>query len=328
MKKLLVCILILSSGFLFSIDLETEKSKLEIDFMIVTGFSVYSETTFSWGTMFDLKKAEISFKGKKNDVSFIIEADFSELINAPAPVLSDILGDCYFQYRFFKELKIRVGNFKPPFSEEYFLGIDERPYPDHFFSVKNLGPGRSIGLMVHGKDILDLFGYKIGIFNSLPVGSMDYMNFQQALATAGKVYFSDNITEWFFLKFGYSAYLGSNDLFSHGLFADTRFNINKNHNIRLFCEYLEQKYYNYYWNYGLSAFLSYRYNTFETYICFELFDRNVSALNMEDFVKLSPGINFYTEKDHLRIGLEYGLGKNRFNNTFSHEISLYTVLEL
>ncbi|MBN1647468.1 MAG: hypothetical protein JW874_05495 [Spirochaetales bacterium] len=323
MKYLVLIMCLCIQVAVYSVDLDSGDMELEIEFLIIPEFTIGLP---SMNKLFLLDAASVSTEGEyRKKLLFSLETDLAGLLDNEDPSLSEVLESCYFQYKFMKELKLRLGLFTVPVSEELFLGLNERPSIDHSSAIKNLAPGSNIGIMVHGKDIINLFGYDLGLFNSLPPDQI--MDAQSDLALAGKAYIKAEPFSRLSVKAGYSAYYSFSEIFAHSVFADLYFTVNEHNSIHLFSEYLEQRYYNYYWNNAFTAFIAWRCRFFEAYFRSELFDRNTAEAHSDDRILLSPGLNFYTCDDHMRFGIQY-TAERKNEQSFTHLVSVYSVLKI
>lgn len=296
--------------------LKTKKWELELNMLSVPVY-IFNYPSLQNGFYFE--NIEIGlFSEYKNRIRFVLDLDFSELSGEDGSRPYSFIENVYLQYNFYKLLKVRLGQYKVPLGEEITLGTVERPSLYHSFGSKNLAPGRSQGIMMFGNDLFSIIGYRIGVFNAFDASEPE--NETPYLSTAGKLFFEfDNIPS-IYLKIGYSIYYSFDEIFAQSAFSFFTWQINNDHKFTLFSEYLENRFYNYYWNNSSYLLLSYRYKGFEIYSAGELYDENSGKMDKDDCFSLCSGINVYWLKDHLRAGLghryvnEYQTGdeKNEF----------------
>lgn len=305
---------------LYSLDIDTDKIDLKINFVLVPVYSIAFPTIEQ---LFYIDAGSIEFDGKYEKLSFNFEL---ELSNKNDLVFSDFIKDLYLNYKFLKAFQIRFGQFKVPFGEESFLGRNERPYKDHYNSSKELCPPRSCGIMLYGKKIFDWMGYKIGLF-STPFEEWIEDNLR-VMCLSGKIYYKGDLSETFSLKSGYSMYYSQDKRYAHSIFIKGDWQMSDNLLFSIFCEYLEQHYFIFYnyWHNGFMGHITCRFPDFETYVSAELFDRDIKKESVDDCFEIRTGFNYYMANDYLRIGLEYKF-KNKYISK-KHTLSVYCVLVL
>lgn len=109
---------------------------------------------------FFIRRARLEAKGHLfKHYEYKVEADFAD-------TGSSLLRDGYININYVKPFQVKFGQFKAPFSQEEsqsskYIDFVERS------SVNNLAPGRSPGLMFHGKLANNVFEYYAGAFNGL-----------------------------------------------------------------------------------------------------------------------------------------------------------------
>lgn len=108
------------------------------------------------GSQFLIRRARLAAEGRFfRWVNFVIDADFSATV---------ALQDGYLDLTFLPELRLRVGQFKVPFSLEEltssrFIDFVERSL------LNELAPARDRGIMVHGSLMKGVASYSLGGFN-------------------------------------------------------------------------------------------------------------------------------------------------------------------
>ncbi|HET6204224.1 MAG TPA: porin [Planctomycetota bacterium] len=75
------------------------------------------------------------------------------------------LRDGYLNYAFDRELQIRAGQYKVPFSRQELVSAFRQQFVDRSFVTDLFAPGREPGVMVHGGLSEGMFEYALGGFN-------------------------------------------------------------------------------------------------------------------------------------------------------------------
>jgi phosphate-selective porin len=104
----------------------------------------------------DLRRVRVGAEGKFRRLSF--ELDFDP--NDPA---GEHLKDAYAELEIAKALRIRGGNFKPPFSPEFLRSPAKIDFVERPISVDALSPSRDLGVMLHG-ELFERVLYQGGLF--------------------------------------------------------------------------------------------------------------------------------------------------------------------
>ena len=235
----LLCIAHFSSS---AIDIvKTNKSEIELCLLIAPAYNFYYPSLVNG---FYFESMEIGLQGNyDNRIKFVINFDFSELDNEDESFSPEFIQNVYLQYKFYKQFKIRVGQFKVPLGDEISLGISERPYFDHSLGSRKLAPGRHLGFMIFGKDLFSLFGYRIGIFNTSEVSFSE--NETPFISTAGKFFFEFDNFKRISLKSGYSIYYSFEEIFTQSVFLSFNCQIDDIRKFVLFGEYMEKRFFHY-----------------------------------------------------------------------------------
>jgi hypothetical protein len=276
--------------------MKTKKWDLDLGILLAPAYGFHYP---SFRNGFHFEKADIEFSSEyDNRIEFVINLDFQELYESqPARLIENL----YLQYDFSKLFKIRAGQYKIPFGEEIARGITERPYLEHSLASTKLAPGRRQGVMILGKGLFSYLGYRAGIFNTSETDKPE--NETPYISTAGKLFFELDKFHGFSIKSGYSVYYSLDEIFAQSAFLDFSWQILKLHKLSLFTEYLEERFYHYYWNNSIFLCLSYRVANFEIYCSGEFYDENTGHMDKDDSFVLSSGINLYLLKDHLKTSL-------------------------
>jgi hypothetical protein len=76
--------------------------------------------------------------------------------------------DAWLEFARWREFRVRVGQFRVPYSRQSTTGSGSLQFPDRSVVVRALGPGRDIGVMLHGAALgedRDLLMYHFGVFD-------------------------------------------------------------------------------------------------------------------------------------------------------------------
>jgi hypothetical protein len=300
--------------------------KVEVEMELLLGFEAYYKATLLPGIGgFELSNCQIKLEGEYLDKhEFVISSDLSE-IEIDDETLS-FLKDAYTQHNIHDFFRIRAGKQKVPFGEEISMGTTSRQYISHSEGSDLIAPGRSLGLSFSGDDILTYFGYETGLFNDSGEDLLD--NDTGNLMFTGQVNF-----EYKFLETTYSILYSTEETFAHGISVDLNFNLKDNVELRVFSEFLEQRYYNYYWNHSLFTFAALRINSIEPVLYLDYYNEYVGGDGSED--KLIPGIGFnkyFNNRIKLMIDLHtnyyYSL-EDLYNDKFyDSKVTIKLIMEL
>jgi phosphate-selective porin len=104
----------------------------------------------------DFRRVRLGAEGEWKRLSF--ELDFD-----PGDPDQEYVKDAYAELKIAKELRIRGGNFKPPFSPEFLRSPAKIDFVERAIPVDALSPSRDLGVMLHGK-LFDRVLYESGIF--------------------------------------------------------------------------------------------------------------------------------------------------------------------
>ncbi|MDY6861509.1 MAG: porin [Thermodesulfobacteriota bacterium] len=125
--------------------------------LIQTDFRVF-DLQYPKENKFDIRRARIILEGTVFDYfKYKLEAELEGSRNRR--MVDGCIGFDYFPF-----LKLKLGQFKEPFSLEH-LTIDKDTDFIERSMVFHLTPKRDMGFMIHGRLFDDAFGYGIGIFN-------------------------------------------------------------------------------------------------------------------------------------------------------------------
>lgn len=112
---------------------------------------------------FVLRRARPILSGTvQHDFDYVFMPDFG----GPGGSSSPVIQDAYVNYRYQPGLQIQAGKFKSPVGLEFL-----QPAGDYAFNeltlVKDLGPGRDLGVALHGDLLGGAISYNSGIFNGV-----------------------------------------------------------------------------------------------------------------------------------------------------------------
>jgi phosphate-selective porin len=107
---------------------------------------------------FDFRRARVGVEGdiRNNAIEYEVEYDFREQ-DYP-------LRDAFVDVRARRTLQVRGGKFKLPFSRDELTGAMNLDYAFRSRAADQLAPGRSIGVMVHGRVFDRRMQYQVGLF--------------------------------------------------------------------------------------------------------------------------------------------------------------------
>lgn len=325
-RSLLVLILCLMTVNIHSFDIYDGK-KIDVEMSLLLGLSAYYEGSLFPGIGgFELTNGQIALDGDyKDNLAFSLSVDLADLEIDDDEI--SFLENAYFQYGFHDFFAIRLGRFKVPFGEEITMGAAERPYIYHSEISDLIAPGRSVGLRFSGKNIFKNFYYKAGVFNDS--GTDDLEN------STGQILFSALVGyEYKFFETAYNFYYSTDETLAQGLFVNFTFLLKENLELRFFCEYNEQRYYNYYWNHGVFSFLSLRFGDNETVLYFDYFNEDIGSDGDEDKIIPGLGYNRYFLKDKLKLMVDlhseylFSLQEGYNGKWYNHKVTIKMILEI
>jgi len=110
------------------------------------------------GTEAELRRLRIGLEGRWKRVSFEATVDPADPMDE-----SEYLKDLYAGVRIAKELRIRGGHMKVPFSPEWLTSASRTDFVERSLIAFNLAPSRDWGVMLHG-ELFDRLEYLAGVF--------------------------------------------------------------------------------------------------------------------------------------------------------------------
>jgi hypothetical protein len=248
-----------------------------------------------------------------------------------------VLRDMYIQFLFHDYVHLRVGQFKVPFGEEIFNSLGERPYIERTHTTDNIAPGRDLGIMAAGKEIVGLFGYNLGVF--LGIDPDLPRDAEGTYLAAGKL-FARYQPGIFDLKIGYNAYYQyyhvdvSNHHLAQGFFGKAGISFGKDNDLSFLIEYQERLRVrsvinqNLDWRRGVFGVVSYRYGPVEPLVLVEWYNDSLLYTDENGLFSLKTGIaGYFLKKDILRMKLLYELDYPPDPGEISHKVSAMVQIE-
>lgn len=301
--------------------------KIELEMNLLLGMNLsYTATLLPGIGGFEITDGKISFEGEILDkAGFKVSVDLSKISQDSDEL--QILNDIYGKYDFSDFFRIAAGRFKVPFGRESLMGAASRPNIYHSEGTREISPGRSVGLNFDGKKIFRYFGYNLGFFNESDDFSLE--NDTGHFLLTGLIFFKNDV-----VRTGYNVSYTTSESFSQGFFADFGIPLGNDKNLRIFCEYLEQRFFNYHWNHSAFALISYRSANIEPLIYFDYFNERVGFDGDDDKWIAGLGFNSYFLKDKLRLMVDlhtnyyYSL-QNSFNLKFyDNKLTIKLLLDI
>ncbi|MFT6398431.1 MAG: hypothetical protein ACJAYU_003189 [Bradymonadia bacterium] len=127
---------------------------------------------------FSIPRARLTFSGHAfaDELSYKFELDFGKGTFATK--------DFYLDYAFNPNIRLRIGQYKLPFSRQQLNSSGRLDFVDRSITNRSFGAGRDIGIMVHnGYTSSPEFEYGFGVFN----GTGDKGRFSGAVNDEGEV---------------------------------------------------------------------------------------------------------------------------------------------
>jgi phosphate-selective porin OprO/OprP len=168
-----------SEGFSLSSPDKAFQLKLR-GFLHVDGRFFASDADRPGATTFLIRRARPILDGTLfGDFDFRIAADFA----GSTVVLFDAYGDFHPA----KEVRLRVGKFKPSVGLERLQAATAIPFIERALPT-NLVPNRDVGLQVHGDVLGGALNYAVGAFNGVPDGASLDTNLDDSFELVGRVF--------------------------------------------------------------------------------------------------------------------------------------------
>ncbi len=119
---------------------------------------VFFDHSYPVDNDFDIRRARIFIEGRLHDCfSYRLEAELEGSS-------SNRLMDAYIDFDCFPAVKLRIGQFKEPFSLEHLISDKYLPFNERSMAYY-LTPARDVGIMLHGSLLGDTLDYAVGVFN-------------------------------------------------------------------------------------------------------------------------------------------------------------------
>lgn len=274
---------------------DKKKISIQLNTEVTTEYN-YETNMFPGLSSFEVPSAEISLEAEYyNDFHIVISADLADYN----------LKNAYISYKFDDYLYLKSGKFKVKFGQEYTANY--RPRTTHSDATDNFAPGRSSGISAYGKDILNLFDYNFSFTNDYNSDEGNETGQHVLTLMLDQNFIFKKIYK---IKTGYEILYNTDETFAHGIFAE----ISNTDDLGLYIllEYMEQRYYHYYWNRSFFISSAYRFNDIEPFIHFEYYDDYIGEDTDDDVLVSGFGLNKYKLKDRLKFTFSY---INRFSYT-------------
>lgn len=301
-KQIFLLIIMVNALFSYSIEVINSKDlKLDLEVEVMSGYK-YKVTEFPGISSFDLDKAKIELNteiNKRLDLS--IGLDFAEFEDET--LTSEVIKNAYAQYTFNDYFKIRAGQFKSGFGGE--ISLSRKPHLEKSEASKKIAPGRVRGIQLSGNKIFNHFSYKLRFANSgeYTVKGNDDGHHIGAL----KIDYNLKKKKDFQFKTGYSLSIGTHDYLAQSLYALYIKQISSDSMFFFFAEYMEQRFFNYYWDYSFFTSCAIRIKNIAPVIHLEFFDNIAGADGEDDKFVPGIGINFYTNDDLFSVRFDYSV---------------------
>jgi len=107
---------------------------------------------------FLVRRARVNFRG-------VLDEDWAYFAGAQLEGPTVKLFEAWIEYRRWKSVRFRAGQFKEPFSYEQLLALAWLPFLERSMGPQNLAPARDIGLQMFGAGWDQRLVYAVGIFN-------------------------------------------------------------------------------------------------------------------------------------------------------------------
>lgn len=120
-------------------------------------FDYQGERTLPGQNGFSIANARLKLSGKLDKgFGYFIQTNF---------IKSSPLLDAFMSYKFSEQAKVKIGQFKAPFSLEELTSASAIDFVNRSNVVNNLAPKRQIGLELSGNSNNKIISYQAGIFN-------------------------------------------------------------------------------------------------------------------------------------------------------------------
>lgn len=274
----------------------------------------YEASLYPGLSSFEIPSAKITIDGEYMEkLEFSISTELAEMV----------LENAYIKYNLLPPLKIKMGQYKIKYGREETS--DYRPQTSHSEASKNFTPGRSIGISFYGNELFNILNYNFAFSNDFN-SDEDNETGQHTLTLQLEKEF--DLNQEYVLTPGYNILYNTDEIFSHGIYIELLNNDSKN--LYLLLEYLEQRYFNYYWNRSFYISTAYRFSFLEPFFNFEYYDDYVGEMTNDDALISEIGLNLFQMDDKLKISLSYtnDYYPENATNSLNHKMALQVEIKI
>ncbi len=127
------------------------------------------EFTGDEGDTSNLKKMRVGVEGTvfkifEYEVEREIRNEVADLFNFRTKQTHALWRDVYGNFRYFRRVQVKAGQFKIPFGMDMIHGSTNRDFVFRSLIGERLAPGRDVGIMLHGRLLKRGLQYQAGIF--------------------------------------------------------------------------------------------------------------------------------------------------------------------
>ena len=324
-KNKIIFLIIFFSNSLFSFPVYKGK-EISVNMNMLLGIDFFYKLTKPPGLGgFRISNSKIKIDAKYlKKIKAKISFDFSKIDKKKFHM--NLLKKAFLQYDFNNFFKVRTGKFKAPFGKEISQGIKKRHYIYHSQSSKAV-PGYSLGLQFSGENIFKYLSYKVGFLNLNNKEFVEEINGNFTLC--GNFQF-----DFRYFNLGYQYLADTAERFSQGVFFLHRMKFRKDFYYNFFFEFIEERYFNYYWNNSFFSNLSLRVKSFEPLLYLDFFNNKVGFDGLKDNFIFGIGFNSYFLKDKLKIMIDihtnylYSLKNVENLKFYDNKITIKILMEL
>ena len=287
--------------------------KVDMDISVSTKYD-YKASLFPGLSSFHEPKAKLKLTGEYLDnLKLFIYTDLND----------EGVKAAYINYDFFKPLGLRVGKFKVHYGREKTESTAASIDSD---ASDNFTPGYSSGISLYGKDLLNIIDYNLSFTNDYNSNSENETGQHTLTLFFGKTFI---LGQQYELSPGYNVLYNTDETFSQSI--SIMLYPKENIGSSILLEYMEQRYFNYYWNHSALLSSSYRFENMEPFVQFEYYDEYVGEKVDKDSFNSGIGVNIYSIDEHLKIKAcyinRYGFSKVQtggsiFISRMDHKFSL------
>lgn len=113
---------------------------------------------------FLLRRARLQLDGTflTPDLKYESDLEFQTPRSGAGPME---LKDFYLDYRWTQQLRLRIGQYKVPYSYQFIVSGTRQQFNERSIANSAFSPGRDIGVMLHGRSPHKDWLYSVGVFN-------------------------------------------------------------------------------------------------------------------------------------------------------------------